>query len=193
MFTVPLLCKGSALHSCLRSLLCRCALCRGFALHFCLPPLLCRRALRLGSCFCICVGIALLLQMTCRFLLFAYALKASSWRMQGAFTPLPLATRVQSGASDTSSSKERDTSQGSWLFVCAVLQSRLEISGSCAKASKTAPNRSIWKDVTGWFCSPFWHISGDPELGVRANFLAGVLLRNPYPVYRGRYRVMRDM
>ena len=172
---------------------CRCALCRGFALNFYLPPLLCRRALRLGSCFCICVGIALLLQMTCRFLRFTYALKASSWRIQGAFTTLPLATRVQSGASDTSSSKEKDTSQGFWLFVCAVLQSRLEILGSYAKASKTAPNRSIWKDVTSWFYSPFWHILGDLELGVQANFLAGVMLRNLYPVYRGWYQVMRDM
>jgi hypothetical protein len=38
---------------------CRHASRRGLASHFCLPRLPCRCTLRLGSCFCLCVGICL--------------------------------------------------------------------------------------------------------------------------------------
>jgi hypothetical protein len=41
---------------------------------------------------------------------------------RGIHHSLSLATRVELGASVTSSSKERDTSQGSWHFEYAVLQ-----------------------------------------------------------------------
>jgi hypothetical protein len=132
---------------------CRCALRRGFTLHFCLPSLLCCRALRLVSCFCICVVTTLLLQMTHRFSLFAYALKASSWRMQGAFTTLSLLRR-----------------ELSWKLA---LHPRLR-RGIPRKDPGTSSTQSRRR------------------VGVRANF-AGVLLRNLYPVYRGRYRLMRGM